>query len=1043
MGSFEQITQEMIVALGDEITAIKEKGAGRDVLLVNGHLVGRTAGRYLYTFSLQTELNVPADTPGQLHVGSVRMDATIVGVQEFEVILGVSEDLGERVPAAKLTCASYYLLEMLCTRLQESIAGKLQANRDLVVKALSHDAAVNASAPLCSTARRGGEDDRDPNMDQVRAVELCTTKDVAFIWGPPGTGKTRTVGLLVERSLAKKRSVLVTSHTNIAVDRAVLEVKKALPAEAVDQGVLIRYGPTLSSDVEDVTFEKVVERKARSLVIERESIERELERVRETSTRLASMHSAVSRVTACGRVLDKCSVEIASRKDSAAANDRQRNGVLSLQHELRERLKEAEAAGFLKRLFTGLSPEAVCKDLDRAATRLRELESQRSQAEKTISDATARLVGAQEALAQARSALERYGNIPSDLDLRVDRVEREIRDLESRRSAVDAAIKGIEQSALSEAQVVGTTLSRLAISEGLFHRKYDTVIVDEASMVPLPSLWFAGCLATRGITVSGDFRQLAPIAIGDTESIKKWLRKDIFEAAGVIDSRGTLNPRESRMVPLNRQYRMHPVIGELANTLAYRAHPLIHCAEQCRLRDGLLARPEPGSPVVLCDTSEANPWCAQIPGGYSRYNIYSALLCARLADQALESGAKTVGIITPYRVQARLIEGLVKEMNPRTGDTKNLQVATIHRFQGNERDVIILDLVDGPPFPLGVLLKDDSGADSLRLINVASTRAKGKLVVVCHLSHLSSKASPRSVLRAFLDYASNKGRYLDGRQIVESYADGGVNSVRAKVSSMASTLPDPNETKVYNESTFWPTYLDDLSKARERVVIFSPFIQPRRMAEMMQVLRTLTDRGIAVTVMARKTSMDDERLGQLVKQVKESGVQLIERKDLHEKLSFVDQRIAWVGSLNILSHSRSTEVMLRFSSPGAVSKILEQTGTLSLIQAEGKRRDQAARFADIQELVLRCMSLPTCPMCGRTMELRSGPYGPFFGCPFYWKGCKGKTVDVPRGTLSAVIDEMAMDCPDCEGGRVVLKSGKRGPFLSCSNWPECKWSASV
>ena len=54
---------------------------------------------------------------------------------------------------------------------------------------------------------------------------------------------------------------------------------------------------------------------------------------------------------------------------------------------------------------------------------------------------------------------------------------------------------------------------------------------------------------------------------------------------------------------------------------------------------------------------------------------------------------------------------------------------TIHTFQGSECDVIIWDIVDAFNEPIGILYKDENGE---RLVNVAVSRAKSKLIIVGH-----------------------------------------------------------------------------------------------------------------------------------------------------------------------------------------------------------------------------------------------------------------------------------------------------------------------
>lgn len=61
-------------------------------------------------------------------------------------------------------------------------------------------------------------DDRALNPGQQKALAAMTTAGGFFVWGPPGTGKTTVITSAVHTALQRGKSVLITSHTNVAVD---------------------------------------------------------------------------------------------------------------------------------------------------------------------------------------------------------------------------------------------------------------------------------------------------------------------------------------------------------------------------------------------------------------------------------------------------------------------------------------------------------------------------------------------------------------------------------------------------------------------------------------------------------------------------------------------------------------------------------------------------------------------------------------------------------------------------------------------------------
>jgi AAA domain len=64
----------------------------------------------------------------------------------------------------------------------------------------------------------GTEAESGLNDGQRRALAAMTSPGGCFVWGPPGTGKTTVILSAVRDALAHGRSVLVASHTHVAVD---------------------------------------------------------------------------------------------------------------------------------------------------------------------------------------------------------------------------------------------------------------------------------------------------------------------------------------------------------------------------------------------------------------------------------------------------------------------------------------------------------------------------------------------------------------------------------------------------------------------------------------------------------------------------------------------------------------------------------------------------------------------------------------------------------------------------------------------------------
>ena len=196
---------------------------------------------------------------------------------------------------------------------------------------------------------------------------------------------------------------------------------------------------------------------------------------------------------------------------------------------------------------------------------------------------------------------------------------------------------------------------------------------------------------------------------------------------------------------------MHPTIGDLISKLFY--HGALHSATTDQTHKTLVEKaPFPGYPLILIDT-KGHTQC-KYQGHHSRCNELSALSCVALVRSALNDGLLDIGVITPYVEQASLTRDLLRRENL-LGES--IECSTVHRFQGREKNMIILDLVDTTPLPPGKLLADQcTTSDAARLLNVSLSRARGKLLIVAYCEYFLQKI-PQSTLSLFLHEARQVG----------------------------------------------------------------------------------------------------------------------------------------------------------------------------------------------------------------------------------------------------------------------------------------------
>ena len=461
----------------------------------------------------------------------------------------------------------------------------------------------------------------------------------------------------------------------------------------------------------------------------------------------------------------------------------------------------------------------------------------------------------------------------------------QIKTIETELVTVEEDLKRVDQLVIEAARVVATTLTRAYLRDAIQGRTFDTIIIDEASMAPIPALWVAASAATSSIVVAGDPEQLPPVAISTQELARKWLGTDIFEAAGICSGHPSV-------VHLKQQYRMHPDISAVVNALIYEGE----LADADKVQEG--RDPEWYNPawrydchVLLVDTGSLNAWATGVPQnhGSSRLNFLSAAACLDIAEQLLRDHREQadVGneprilIVSPYSEHARLLQIMIEEQKL----SAEVRAGTAHSFQACEADVVIVDLVDDEPQEAAMFMADHD-RDMKRLLNVAITRARCRLLIAGDFSYIRKKGRRAFVGGRLIPFLEERCKSVSALDVVKS-------GLAAKAARVQTPVPGgeitPHEARIVVAEEEFDGYLrEDMALARQRIVIYSPLLRQNRLSLFEPQLKAAVERGARVYVITKPSSDRGKRevahYQLLEKTLEQWGVVVIHKQKMHEKL---------------------------------------------------------------------------------------------------------------------------------------------------------------
>ena len=231
-----RFTQAFSRAIRIEMAEMKKRLGSFEVHLGPGLeiLPGENERVYQFDLPVKNEKLLPG-IECELRYGGGTALVTVREVSDTAVRVEAREPVPLAARPHVLVVYPWFLYERLSGAL-DSLSGTEHHFVDTAFRAFGRSEAHIAREPLANCHE-------ELNGSQRHAVSLSLGSNLAFIWGPPGTGKTTTLAHIVDELLETGFRILVTSTTNAAVDQSLAKmVELGFIEHYIEGGMVLRAG---------------------------------------------------------------------------------------------------------------------------------------------------------------------------------------------------------------------------------------------------------------------------------------------------------------------------------------------------------------------------------------------------------------------------------------------------------------------------------------------------------------------------------------------------------------------------------------------------------------------------------------------------------------------------------------------------------------------------------------------------------------------------------------------------------------------------------
>ncbi len=569
------------------------------------------------------------------------------------------------------------------------------------------------------------------NASQQKAVQAAFEHQLSIIQGPPGTGKTQTILNIVANIIAQGKSVMVVSNNNSAITNVVEKL------ERYEMGfitALLGSRENKESFIAAQESEKCIPASIGQWHDSKADHADYLQSIGTQSAALAEVFSKQERLALARQQLDALKIEAAHFQNEVVVDTqttlRQSLSSIKLMElwlELQDIAEKRPYTGIFAKLFNTIKNYLQTRKLHKIFSGILTTISLQHFAklipivqQQFYAVKQAEIIAEIEHLEQTLASVDTkqmMKRLQSDSMCYLRNVLYHQYGEEHDRPVFTLHSMG-EEMIKEYPVILSTTFS----SRTNFHKDvvFDYVIMDEASQISAETGVLALMCAKRAVIV-GDSMQL-PNVITEEDKV----RLQAIAINNNIDERydcatNSFLQSACRVLPdipqtlLREHYRCHPKIINFCNQKFYGGKLIIMTKDN-------------GEPDVI--TAKRT-----VPGNHARgkMNLREAEVITHEVLPTLTYSDDEIGVIAPYNSQ-------VATLSQATGG--RFDVATVHKFQGREKDAIIMSAVDDTITAF---------SDDPNLLNVAISRAKQRFCLV-----VSGNEQPKdcniSDLLAYIEY---------------------------------------------------------------------------------------------------------------------------------------------------------------------------------------------------------------------------------------------------------------------------------------------------